>query len=137
MTLSQQVAQLESQNVQQRETIARLTARVRFLEALTDNPSIDCWVRLGLKSQERTIATLLLGQDLVPRERILMALYGNQRHVDGKIVEVIVSRLRKKMPKGVVIKNQKKLGWYIPDEGKRILKNVMAERTPSPALVPV
>lgn len=137
MTLSQQVAQLEQQNVQQRDTIVRLTARIRFLEELTNNPSTDCWLRFGLNSQERTIAVLLLAQDLVPRDRILSALHGGQREVDGKIVEVLVSRLRKRMPKGVTIKNQKKLGWFMSDESKRILKNAMAERTPSPALVPM
>lgn len=108
------------------ETVATLVARnemlverVRQLEAMLManwRPPIE-W---GLTNSEARVVATLAGREMATKDQLMAALYSDRpEEPDGKIVDVLVCRIRRKLqPFGVVIETVWGQGYVLKDREK-------------------
>lgn len=106
-----------------RAEIETLRERVRQLEALLLPEDIAIPLEWGLGNAERRIFAALTTREIVNKDLLYEALYGDRRDLDHEIsvsvVESHMSKLRKKVkPFGVVISGERFVGYRLLDRHK-------------------
>lgn len=71
----------------------------------------------GLTHMERQFVGVLMRTKVAPRERLFLALYGNESNPpDDKIIDIWACKVRKKLrPFGLEVRNQWGVGYYLAE----------------------
>jgi|HubBroStandDraft_6_1064221.scaffolds.fasta_scaffold1252474_2 two-component system cell cycle response regulator CtrA len=110
--------------------LARLRDRVEELEGLLGTRTA-CPRPWRLTGREAQVFGLLMRHSVCPRERIFAAIWGYDSEVDGKIVDVTVCHLRRKLrPLGLEIRTEYGVGYFLTPDGRRRARAMIAEREP-------
>jgi two-component system cell cycle response regulator CtrA len=108
--------------------LARLRDRVEELEGLLGMRTL-CPRPWRLSGREAQVFGLLMRHSVCPRERIFAAIWGYDSEVDGKIVDVTICHLRRKLrPLGIEIRTEHGVGYFLPPDGRRRARAAIAER---------
>jgi len=108
--------------------LARLRDRVEELEGLL-GMRIACPRPWRLTGREAQVFGLLLRHGVCPRERIFAAIWGYDSEVDGKIVDVTVCHLRRKLRHlGIAIRTEYGVGYFLEPDARRRARALIAER---------
>lgn len=106
--------------------VARLTEQLAEIRRVSGVPP-DARPAFGLGKSENIIFLLLMKRDLVSEDAIRSALYGHRLdEPETDTVAVFLSMLRRKLPAGVKIRNEPRIGWSISTEHKKLLRAEMA-----------
>lgn len=108
-----------------------LRERVRQLEVAlgaTDNSAMA--TKFGLSASLMILLQMMVKKPIMLRDAAMLALYGHYADrdtPDEKIIDIFISQLRKKMePFGVKIITDWGRGYYLSDESKKIIADLVA-----------
>ncbi|WP_454629614.1 winged helix-turn-helix domain-containing protein [Bradyrhizobium cenepequi] len=110
-----------------RERIAELEEEVRQLRALLAGEQFVFPIEWNLRRQERLILASLYASGTNYRSRSALHYLISSGETFPQIVDVVVSNLRRKLPAGVSIINQRGEGYGLNSEGKKNLSKFVIE----------
>ena len=104
----------------QRQEIEMLRERVRYLERLLVPDDVVIKPEWGLVNAERRCFAALTTRDVVKKEHLFIALYGDRLDADAPVDECVVeshiSKMRKKLRRfGIKVTAQRFVGYSLLD----------------------
>lgn len=117
------IAELEEAN-------AQLRRRIRVLERVLDDETVD-WSRLPrLSRSERAIVSLLMRRGQVTHEQLYAWLYSERHHEQPtpETVKVLICKLRKRLaPAGIAIRTIWGIGVEMPAESRALINQALSQ----------
>lgn len=106
----------------QRQEIENLRERVRQLESLLMDDRVRIPAEWGLVNAERRCFAALVRRDIVTKEQLYAALYGDRidfGEISENVVESHISKMRKKLRRfGITVSSQRFVGYSLHNRSR-------------------